>query len=83
MNCYPNPAAFNMTIQVELPTDDWYQVYVKDLRGLTMATLATPNNGHSGNATFELDVANFPSGYYVLVLHTAHGAVSKQFIVQH
>lgn len=83
MSCYPNPVAFNMTIQVELPTDDWYQVYVKDLRGLTMATLATPNNGHSGNATFELDVANFPSGYYVLVLQTAQGAVSKQFIVQH
>ena len=83
MKCYPNPAVYNMTIQVEMPTDDWYQLYVKDLSGLTMATLAAPSTGQIGTNQFELDVARFPSGYYILVLQTAQGAVSKKFIVQH
>ena len=83
MNCYPNPASYSMAIQVELPTTDWYQLYVKDLRGVTMATLAAPSNALERQQQYELDVANFPSGYYVLVLQTAQGAVSKQFVVQH
>ncbi|MEL6655851.1 MAG: 3-coathanger stack domain-containing protein [Bacteroidota bacterium] len=83
MSCFPNPATYSMSIQVELPETDWHQLYVKDLRGVTMATIAAPTGTQVGLHQYELDVANFPSGYYVLVLQTAQGAVSKQFIVQH
>ncbi|MEL7249566.1 MAG: 3-coathanger stack domain-containing protein [Bacteroidota bacterium] len=83
MSCFPNPATYSMSIQVELPETDWHQLYVKDLRGVTMATIAAPTGTQVGQHQYELDVANFPSGYYVLVLQTAQGAVSKQFIVQH
>lgn len=56
-----------MIIQVELFIDDWYQVYVKDLRGFMMVILVMFNNGYSGNVIFELDVVNFFLGYYVFV----------------
>jgi len=81
IQCYPNPTSFQMTVNVDLPKEQWFQLYVKDLRGTTMATLSPGNIASAGQSTFELNAEQFPSGYYVLVLQTRDGAVSERFVV--
>ncbi|MEO0728376.1 MAG: 3-coathanger stack domain-containing protein, partial [Bacteroidota bacterium] len=53
MSCFPNPATYSMSIQVELPETDWHQLYVKDLRGVTMATIAAPTGTQVGQHQYE------------------------------
>ncbi|MEM7575708.1 MAG: 3-coathanger stack domain-containing protein [Bacteroidota bacterium] len=81
--CYPNPAVFTMKLRVDIPTDEWYEIYVKDIRGMNMATISPSSAGQKGRSEFEINVEQFPNGYYIVVLQTAQGAVNQRFIVQH
>jgi photosystem II stability/assembly factor-like uncharacterized protein len=81
MKCFPNPASFQMSVQVELPKEQWYQLEVKDLTGHTLATLANGSIQPAGANTYELNAEQFPPGYYLLVLQTREGALTERFVV--
>lgn len=81
LKCYPNPVSFQMTIEAEVAHGSWYQLYVKDPLGHTVATVAPSTLADGEQARFELNADRFAAGYYILVLQTDDGAVSKKFVV--
>ena len=81
LTCTPNPVSYEMSISIELPKDNWYQLYVKDMQGKLIASIANGGTASGGNEMFELNTTSFEQGMYVLVLQTQKGAVSEKFIV--
>ena len=78
---FPMPVKNNVTIQYNLNSDSdaILKVEIFDILGRKKQEVTEPNNRRMGHFLIELD--NFASGVYVLVIHTKSYKYYKQFIV--
>jgi len=65
---YPNPAAYEVTIQISNPEVIVEEIYVYNYSGILSRTYTFPENEESG--IYNFDVATLPSGVYIVKLKT-------------
>lgn len=78
----PNPFTDNTTINYSLPSDSDVILEVRDLNGITVATL---DQGYKSGGPHHVDwdAAMRPSGIYYLVLNTGAGLKVRKMIKMH
>lgn len=81
MKCFPNPATYRMTIQINMPVENWYNLQVRALDGRLVSTLTPGNRRARGEQWHELNTSDFQPGIYLLLLQSANGATIEKFVV--
>ncbi len=79
--CSPNPVTYQLRVEFDLPTDGVYSLYVRDIQGKLVESLASQENRAAGHYQVELNAINYHAGIYVISLQSSTGAISKQFVV--
>jgi len=78
---YPNPAAYEVTIQILDPEVIVEEIYIYNFSGVLSRTYTFPKNGESG--TYNFDVSTLPSGVYIVKLKTTkNGYINLNLIVK-
>ncbi|OEY73574.1 hypothetical protein APR40_08100 [Salegentibacter salarius] len=65
---YPNPAAYEVTIQISAPEVIVEEIYIYNFSGVLSRTYTFPKNGEPG--IYNFDVSTLPSGVYIVKLKT-------------
>ncbi len=81
VRCYPNPVAYRLFVEYDLPSDGSYSLYVRNIQGQLIETFAVGKERAAGRYQIELDAQNYQAGIYVLTLQTAQKAVTERFLV--
>lgn len=81
MRCSPNPTSYRLFVTIELPEDGVYSLYVRNLEGRLIKSLAANDWHEAGSLQFEVDAENYQPGLYVLTLQTSKNTKTERFIV--
>ena len=72
-NIYPNPVEDNLNIQCATSID---QIKISDLQGRLIKTIQL------NSENYNLDLANFEAGQYIISIHSGNKIERKNFIKQ-
>lgn len=81
VKAYPNPANTNTTIAFTLKAPEEVKLNLYDLTGKMV--LSETINALEGNNTFDFDVTNLPTGFYLYKITTGSQTVSGKLSVIH
>jgi hypothetical protein len=81
LRCFPNPTTFSMQATFSLPEDGTYSIYIRNIQGQLIQTIAAGEQALKGQYQILVDAAGYQTGMYVLTLQTSKGAVSERFAV--
>jgi hypothetical protein len=73
---YPNPCKENLTIRSLVSENENYTLEIMDITGKRMKTIAN----ETFSQTQSIDIADLPSGIYVLIINSEKGRATKKFI---
>ncbi|MCC6837005.1 MAG: S8 family serine peptidase [Bacteroidia bacterium] len=76
---YPNPFVNNFTIEYYSPYDENCYIYVTDLLGRTVTSVAVASI-KKGNYKINLDLSNISNGVYFVILSTKENRVYKKIL---
>ena len=66
MTVYPNPAHDKLTVSIDAKVNSIFNIKLTDLSGRTV--MSENQIGNEGMNTYQIDLANFSKGVYVLEL---------------
>ena len=81
VRCFPNPAAYHLFVEYDLPTDGRFSLYVRDIQGRLIERFTNNEVRSAGRYRLELDAENYQTGIYLLTLQTTQAAVTERFLV--
>ena len=81
LSCFPNPTTFRLYVNISLPKDGNYSLYVRSIQGRLVKSFASNDWHAAGDLNFEVDASGFEPGIYVLTLQTSDNTLSERFIV--
>lgn len=81
LRCFPNPTTYRLFVDVNLPEDGKYSLYVRNIQGRMIRSFAANDWHQAGPLQFEVNAENFEPGIYVLTLQTSKNTVTERFIV--
>ena len=82
LRCYPNPAAYRLFVEYDLPVEGNYSLYIRDIQGRLIETIASAAvQRAAGRYQIELDAQDYQAGIYVLTLQSAQNTVTERFLV--
>jgi Secretion system C-terminal sorting domain len=77
---YPNPATRGITLRYSIPTESPAKIWVADILGRQRSLRMVPGGGQA-NGEVSLDLPHLSPGFYLVVLETNSGRVSKPLVV--
>ena len=79
VNVYPNPSANNTTVKFNLANSSNVEIKVLDITGKTVETINIDNAAAGANDA-NLNVANYATGVYNVVISSNESSVTKKFV---
>lgn len=83
VNCYPNPANDNATVNFSLTKNSDVSLKIYDLQGNLVETVSDKTQMTPGEYSLNVETAELSSGIYFMTLSTGDGSVTQRLTVAH
>ncbi|MCD6069192.1 MAG: hypothetical protein K0S33_4018, partial [Bacteroidetes bacterium] len=78
---YPNPAAANVSMDIELATEETVSVSVYDITGKLVAVVAENTRLNTGTTTIQIPAAELSNGMYFVTVSTGKYVQTQKLII--
>jgi len=77
----PNPASNSSVLTIYNPTETYCSIFIYDINGNKISDIANNIQTSKGIIKYDIDISNYPSGVYSIVIQTNENRFVKKLVI--